>query len=149
MASLLILATAIVSHQNLHILKFRKTIVWTLPHSVTFLRLIEPNIFEKLPFMKLSLSPDVKPGEPYQFLASSSTGIENDAEEVVERGEKAATHLTNHPNSFKHKFRTKISHKSDTKRTTVTVLPPRFKSQLAFGQTTTTQKILDFKDSSE
>ena len=87
--------------------------------------------------MKLSLSPVVKPSEPHQFLASSSTGIENDAEEVVERGEKAATHLTNHPNSFKHKFRTKISHKSDTKRTTVTVLPPRFKSQLAFGQTTT------------
>ena len=113
----------------------------------TFLRLIEPNIFEKLRFMKLSLSPVVKPSEPYQFLASSSTGIENDAEEVVERGEKAATHLTNHPNSFKHKFRTKISLKSDTKRATVTVPPPRFKSRLAFGQTTTTRKVLDFKDS--
>ena len=66
-----------------------------------------------------------------------------------ERGEKAATHLTNHPNSFKHKFRTKISHKSDTKRTTVTLLPPRFKSllELAFDQTTATYYDLELKDS--
>ena len=89
-----------------------------------------------------SLCPQPEPTEPYQFLASSGFHWKwcGGGGEVEREGEKAATHLTNHPNSFKHKFRTKISHKSDTKRTTVTVLPPRFKSdlELAFDQTTAT-----------